>query len=88
MKAITENQLHDSLINSRHSCKKYCLHNSTLWGITITVDIWIKFGFRKGELLRQKVVISPSFSSVNMNLFSPIGQISLIDPLHQKIAKA
>ena len=30
MKAITENQLHDFLINSRHSCKKYCLHNSTL----------------------------------------------------------
>ena len=36
--AITENQLHDFLINSRHSCKKYCLHNSTLWGITFTVD--------------------------------------------------
>ena len=30
MKGITENQLHDFLINSRHSCKKYCLHNSTL----------------------------------------------------------
>ena len=30
MKAITEHQLHDVLINSRHSCKKYCLHNSTL----------------------------------------------------------
>ena len=30
MKAITQNQLHDFLINSRHSCKKYCLHNSTL----------------------------------------------------------
>ena len=30
MKAIAENQLHDFLINSRHSWKKYCLHNSTL----------------------------------------------------------
>ena len=30
IKAITENQLHDFLINSRHSCKNYCLHNSTL----------------------------------------------------------
>ena len=30
MKAITENQSHYFLINSRHSCKKYCLHNSTL----------------------------------------------------------
>ena len=29
MKAITENQLHDFLINSRHSGKKYYLHNST-----------------------------------------------------------
>ena len=29
-KAITENQLHDFLINSRHSCKKYCSHNCTL----------------------------------------------------------
>ena len=30
IKAITENQLHDFSINSRHSCKKYCLHNRTL----------------------------------------------------------
>ena len=30
MKAITENQLHDFLINSRHSCKEYCLHNCIL----------------------------------------------------------
>ena len=30
MKAITENKLHNFLINSGHSCKKYCLHNSTL----------------------------------------------------------
>ena len=30
MKAITENQLHDFLINSRHSWKKYCLHSFTL----------------------------------------------------------
>ena len=49
MKAITENQLHDFLINSRHSYKKYFLHNSTLWGITITVDPRIKFGLRKGD---------------------------------------
>ena len=38
MKAITENQLHDFLINSRYSCKKCCLHNSTLLGTTVTVD--------------------------------------------------
>ena len=30
MKEITENQLHDFLINSRHSCKKHCLHNSKI----------------------------------------------------------
>ena len=30
VKAITENQLHDFLIDSKHSCKKYCLHNCTL----------------------------------------------------------
>ena len=30
MKAIAENQLQDFLINSRHSFKKYCLHDSTL----------------------------------------------------------
>ena len=64
MKAITENQLHDFLINSRHSCKKYCLYNSTLWGISITVDPGIKVGLRKGRLFRQKVVIFLSFSSV------------------------
>ena len=69
MKAITENQLHDFLINSRYSCKKYCLHNSTLLGITITVHPRIKFGLRKGEhLFRQKVVIFP-ISSVIMNFF-------------------
>ena len=114
MKAITENQLHDFLINNRYSCKKYCLHNSRLLGITITVDPQIKFGIRKkyclhnstllgitikvhppikfglrkGEhLFRQKVVIFPSFSSVIMNFFSPIGLISPIDPLHQKYQK-
>ena len=51
MKAITENQFHDFLINSRHSCKKYCLHNSTLRGITVTVDPRIKYGLRKGDRL-------------------------------------
>ena len=69
MKAITENQLHDFLINNRHSCKKYCLHNSTLWGIKITVDPRIKFGLRKRDCFVKKVVIFPSFSSVIMNFF-------------------
>ena len=41
-----------------------------------------------GRLFRQKVVIFPSFSSVIMNFFSPIGLVSFIDPLHQKLAKA
>ena len=58
MKAITENQLHDFLINSRHSCKKYCLHNSTLWRITITVDPRIKFGLRKGDCFVKKLSFS------------------------------
>ena len=69
MKAITENRLHDFLINSRHSRKKYCLHNSTLLGITITLDPRIKFGLRKGDCFVKKVVIFPSFSSVIMNFF-------------------
>ena len=30
--------LHDFLINSRHSDKKYCFYNCTLGGTTITVD--------------------------------------------------
>ena len=47
MKAITENQLHD--FNSGYSFKKYCLHNSTLLGITITAVPRIKFGLRKGS---------------------------------------
>ena len=66
MKAITENQLHDFLINSRHSCKKYCLHNSTLWGITITVHPRIKFGLRKGDCF---IKMLSFFSSVIMNFF-------------------
>ena len=65
VKAITENQLHDFLINSRHSFKKYCLHSSTLSGVTITDKIWAQ----EGRLFRQKVVIFPSFSSVIMNFF-------------------
>ena len=89
MKAITENPLHDFLINSRYSSKKYCSHNSTLLGITITVDPRIKFGpAQEGRLFRQKVVFFASFSSMIMNFFSPIGLISLVDSLHQKISKA
>ena len=55
MKAITENQWHDFLINSKHSCKKYCLHNCTLCGITITIYSRIKFGFRKGDCFVKKM---------------------------------
>ena len=57
MKAITENQLHDFLIYSRYSCKKYCLHNSTLLGITITVDPRIKFGIRKKYCLHNSTLL-------------------------------
>ena len=88
MKAITENQLHDFLINSRHSCKKYCLHNSTLWGITITVDPWIKFGLRKGDRFIKKLSFFRVFLRWSWTFFSPIGLVSFIDPLHQKLAKA
>ena len=55
MKTITENRLHDYLIDSRHSCRKHCLHNSTLWGITITADPRIKFGLRKGDCFLRKL---------------------------------
>ena len=61
MKATTENQLHYFLIDSRHSCKKYCLHNSTLWGITITIDPRIKFGLRKGDCFVKKLSFSQVF---------------------------
>ena len=46
-----------------------------------------KIWAQEGRLFRQKVVIFPSFSSVVMNFFSPIGLVSCIDPLHQKLAK-
>ena len=49
---------------------------------------WVEFGLRKGDCFVEKVVIFPSFSSVIMNFFSPIGLVSFIDPLHQKLAKA
>ena len=67
-RAITENQLHDFLINSRHSSKKYCLHNFTLWGATITIDPEIKCGLRKGDFFK-KVVIFQSSSEVITNFF-------------------
>ena len=69
MKTITENQLHDFPINSRHSCKKYCLHNSTLWGITITADPRIKFGLRKGDCF-VKSCLFPEFFFGDHELFS------------------
>ena len=43
-KQLLKIKLHDFLINSRHSHDKYCFHNCTLWGKTITVDPRIKFG--------------------------------------------
>ena len=46
-----------------------------------------KIWAQEGRLFRQKVVIFPSFSSVFMNFFSPIGLVLFIDPLHQKLAK-
>ena len=47
-----------------------------------------KIWAQEGRLFRQKHVIFPSFSLVTMNFFSPVGLISFIDPLHQKLAKA
>ena len=58
MKAITENQLHNFLINSRDSYKKCCLHSCTLWGITITIDPLIKFWLRKGDCFVKKLSFS------------------------------
>ena len=46
IKAGTECQLHDFLINSRHPHEKYCFRNCTLRGITITVGPRIKFGLK------------------------------------------
>ena len=53
MKAITENQLHDFLINSRY----YTIFTqySTLLGFTITVDPQIKFGLRKVDCFIKKL---------------------------------
>ena len=61
MKATTENQLHDFLISCGHSCKKYCVHNWALWGITITVDPPIKFELKKGDCFFKKVLFSRVF---------------------------
>ena len=88
MKAITENQLHDFLINSRCSCQKYCLHKSTLWGITIIVDPRIKFGLRKGDCFVKKLSFSRAFLRWPWIFFSPIGLALFIDPLHQKNSKS
>ena len=61
MKPINENQLDDFLI--KHSCKKYCLHNCTLWGITITVDPRIKFDLKKGDCFVKKCQFTEFFFS-------------------------
>ena len=61
IKASTENQLHDFLINSRHSHENYCLHNCTLWGITVTIDPLIKFGLRVGDCFVKKLSFSCVF---------------------------
>ena len=87
MKAITKNQLHDFLINSRYSCKKCCLHNCTLLGITITVDPRIKFGLRNGDCFVKKLSFSRVFFGEHEFFFSSIGLISPIDPLRQKYQK-
>ena len=78
MKAITGDKLHDFLINSRYSCKKYCLHNSTLLGITITVDPRIKFGLRKGDCYVKKLSF-PKFFFGDHEFFSHrLGLIRLL----------
>ena len=87
MKAITENQLHDFVINSRHSCKKYWLHSCTFWEITITVDRRIKFRLRKGDCSWKRCFFSRVSLRWPWNLFSSIRLISFIDPLYQKASK-
>ena len=77
MKAITENQLHEILFTQVHIMRNYNHRRSS-------DKIWAQ----EGRLFRQKVVIFPSFSPAIMNFFSPIGLVSFIDPLHQKLAKA
>ena len=67
--AITKNQLHDFLINSRHSYEKY-FHNCTLWDYNhCTVDPRIKFGLKMGDYVVKKIVIFLRFSSVIMHFF-------------------
>ena len=52
-----------SIARFSNSCKKYCLHNCTLWGITITVDPRTKFGLRKGDCFVKKMSFSRVFFS-------------------------
>ena len=63
MKVITENQLHDYLINSRYSCKKYCSHNYI--HRRSSDKIWAQ----EGRMSCQKDVTFPNFCSVTMNFF-------------------
>ena len=87
-KQLLKINLHDFLTNSRDSCKKYCLHNCTLWGIATIVDPRIKFGLRKGDCFVKKMSFSRVFLRWSWIFFSPIGLVSFIDPLYQKVAKA
>ena len=80
MKAITENQLHDFLINSRHSCKKKLLAQLHIMRDYNNRRSSDKIWAQERRLFRQNNVIFPSFSSVTMNFFSPIGLISFMDP--------
>ena len=87
IKAITENQLHDFLINSRHSHEKYCFQDRTLSGITIIVDPRKNLG-SGWEIVASKNCPFHKFSSVIMNFFSLIQLISFIDPFHHKNSKS
>ena len=83
MKGITENQLHDFLINSKHILQEMLFaqfHIMRNYNYHKSLDkIWAQ----EGRLFRQKIDIFPSFSLVIMNFFSPSELISFID---QKIA--
>ena len=69
MEAITENQLHNFLIDSRHSYKKILftqLHNIMRdYNHHRSFD---KISAQDGRLYRQKIVIFPAFSPYINNL--------------------
>ena len=88
VKAITENQLHNFLINSRDSYKKMLFTQLHIMRDYNHHRSSHKILASEGKLFHQKVVIFfPSFFFSNHEFFSLIELISFVDPLHQKIAE-